>query len=100
MGNGGGCIVVLFLCAAMAIALIVGTAVNDKEISPGHYQEVLDMDNEYTNELISRSMEDKVITFAELNAVRKRFNRTSGPQAELERHNGGGNELETDTHKP
>ena len=88
MGNGGGCLpIIMFALIGWAILIVVGgasDAIDSREVRPKCYQEVLDMDNEHTNELIRRCMDDKVITVAELNAIRKRFNETSGPQAELE----------------
>jgi len=74
--------------ALLIVICGIGDTIDSREVHPRHYQEVLEMDNEDTAELIHECMIDGKITVAELNAIRKRFNNTSGPQAELERRYG------------
>jgi hypothetical protein len=90
--DSGGCLIVaLVLLVGWALLIAVfgaSDAIDSREVHPRHYQEVLDMGNEDTAELIRECMEDGKLTVAELNAIRKRFNETSGPQAELEKRYG------------
>ena len=90
MNDGCGCLPIILVLLVVWLVLTVvqgaGDAIDSREVRPKCYQEVLDMDNEDTAELIQECMSDGKITVAELNAIRKRFN--SGPQAELERRHG------------
>ena len=92
MDSGGGCLVVagalLIGWAALIAASATEEAVDSREANPKSYQEVLDMDNEHTANLIQACMKDGKLSVSELNAIRKLFNETSGPQAELERRYG------------
>ena len=95
MSNGGGgcgCLPIILLLLVGWLVLTIGQGAGDvidsREVNPKFYQEVLDMGNEHTADLIRECMEDGKLTVAELNAVRKLFNKTSGPQAELERQYG------------
>lgn len=88
-----GCFMVVLVLSLVVAALFivhnVRNAIDSREVRPKCYQEVLEMSNESTAELIQRCMSDGKITVTELNVIRKRFNSTSGPQAELEKRYGG-----------
>lgn len=91
-GACGGCFAIILVLSLVVAALLVvrnaGNAIDSREVHSRHYQEVLDMSNASTAELIQRCMSDGKITVAELSVIRKRFNETNGPQAELERRYG------------
>jgi len=73
-----GCILVIGVFALLCVQ-----GIDDREIHPSHYKEVLELENDRTASLLRGFMEDGKITVSELNALRKKHTDTSGARAQL-----------------